>query len=300
VDTVGFIGLGNMGAGMAANIQRAGFPLVVLDARAESMQPFAERGAAIATSPADVARRSDVVLTSLPGPAQVEAVVAGPDGILSGIRPGGVYIDLTTSRPSLIRELAPRFAALGAQAMDAPVSGGKAGAESGKLAIMVGGAAAAFERVRPILEAMGERVIRAGEVGAGSVAKLVHNTIYQGVRQAIAEGLTLGVKAGVEAEPLWECVRSGSVGSMALLHDRIPATVFRDEYTPRFALALAYKDLVLAHELAEEFAVPMPLSAVAESVAAEGMERGWGDLDTQVLFRLQEEAAGVDVRVPPR
>jgi 3-hydroxyisobutyrate dehydrogenase len=296
--TVGFIGLGNMGAAMAGNIRKAGFTLVVHDLRAEAARRLAEGGARIAASAAEVARQSDVTLTSLPGPPEVEAVATGAGGLLEGIAPGGVWIDTSTSRPTLIRSLEPRFRAKGAHVLDAPVSGGKSGAESRNLAVMVGGERAVFERVRPVLDAFGDKVFYAGAIGAGCVAKLVHNMIGHSVRQAIAEGLTLGVKAGVEAEALWECIRRGALGRMSYLHEGVPRTVFRGEYRPTFSLALARKDIGLATELAREYQVPMPMTNLAEQIAIEAVNRGWADQDNNVVFRLQEEAAGVEVRAP--
>jgi len=296
--TVGFIGLGNMGAAMAGNIRKAGYALVVHDVRADAARRLAEGGARIGSSPAEVARQSDVTITSLPGPPEVEAVATGAGGLLEGIAPGGVWIDTSTSRPTLIRSLEPRFRAKGAQVLDAPVSGGKAGAESRNLAVMVGGERVVFERVRPVLDAFGDKVFYAGAIGAGCVAKLVHNMIGHSVRQAVAEGLTLGVKAGVEAEALWECIRRGALGRMSYLHEALPRTVFRGEYPATFSLALARKDIGLATELAREYQVPMPLTNLAEQIAIQAVNRGWADQDNNVVFRLQEEAAGVEVRAP--
>jgi 3-hydroxyisobutyrate dehydrogenase len=150
-----------------------------------------------------------------------------------------------------------------------------------------------------VLDAFGDKVFYAGAIGAGSVAKLVHNMIGHGIRQALAEGLTLGVKAGVEAEVLWECVRRGAVGRMHYLHEALPATMFRDSYTPAaFTLALARKDLGLATELAREVEVPVPVADLVERLVVEGLARGWGELDNNVVVRLQEEAAGAPVRAP--
>jgi 3-hydroxyisobutyrate dehydrogenase-like beta-hydroxyacid dehydrogenase len=299
METVGFIGLGNMGSGMAGNIQKADYPLVVYDISSATATPFVEQGARLAASPAEVARLSDVTFTSLPGPAEVEAVALGPQGILEGIRPGGIYVDLSTSRPTLIRQIEPRFRDQGAHVLDAPVSGGKSGAATRNLAVMVGGEQAIYERIKPILDAFGDKVFYAGSIGAGSVCKLVHNMIGHGIRQAIAEGLTLGVKAGVDAETLWECVRRGSTGRMRTLHEGLPRTVFRGNFDAAgFALALARKDIALATELGREFNVPMPMANLAEQIAIEGLNRGWEEKDSSVTFLLQEEAAGVQVRAP--
>ncbi|MAM66119.1 MAG: 3-hydroxyisobutyrate dehydrogenase [Chloroflexi bacterium] len=297
METVGFIGLGNMGGGMSVNIQKAGYPMVVYDLREEAAKPLLEGGARLANSPAEVASLCDVTLTSLPGPREVESVSTGPEGVLEGMKPGGIFIDLSTSRPTLIREIEPRFRQKGCHVLDAPVSGGKSGAASGNLAVMVGGEREIFDRVKPILDAFGDKVFYAGEIGAGSVAKLVHNMIGHGVRQAIAEGMTLGVKAGVEAEALWECIRRGSLGRMSGLHEGIARTVFPGEFDPpSFALELSRKDIGLATDLGREFNVPMPVANLAEQIAIQGMNRGWGGRDSSVTFLLQEEQAGVEVR----
>jgi 3-hydroxyisobutyrate dehydrogenase len=299
MDTVGFIGLGNMGGGMAGNIQKAGYPLVVYDTRPEAMRPFLEREARPAKSPAEVAQLSEIIFTSLPGPKEVEAVAIGTQGVLEGIKAGGIYVDLSTSRPTLIRQIEPLFREKGAHVLDAPVSGGKTGAATRNLAVMVGGEREIYERIRPILEAFGDKVFYAGRIGAGSVCKLVHNMIGHGIRQAIAEGLTLGVKAGVEADALWECVRRGAVGRMSGLHEGLPRTVFRGQFEPAsFALALSRKDIALATELGREYNVPMPVANIAEQIAIEAMNRGWADKDSGITFVLQEEAAGVQVRAP--
>lgn len=299
METVGFIGLGNMGGGMSANIQRAGYQLVVYDLREEVTKPLLEGGARLANSPAEVARLSDVTFTSLPGPKEVEEVTLGADGVLEGIRPGSIYVDLSSSRPSLIRRLEPIFRQKDAHVLDAPVSGGKSGADSGNLAVMVGGEEEIYLRIKPILDAFGDKVFYAGAIGAGSICKLVHNMIGHSVRQAIAEGLTLGVKAGVEPEALWESVRRGSLGRMRVLHEGLVRTMFRGEFEPAsFALNLAYKDISLATELAREYNVPMPMSTLAEQIAMQAMNRGWAERDSSVTVLLQEEQAQVQVRAP--
>src|SRR6266705_5657938 len=299
METVGFIGLGNMGMGMGGNIQKADYPMVVFDMRDSAMQPFVKNGARSASAPAEAARLSDVVFTSLPGPKEVEQVATGAGGVLEGIKPGGIYVDLSTSRPTLIRQIEPLFRQKGAHVLDAPVSGGKSGAATRNLAVMVGGERAIYERIKPILDAFGDKVFYAGAIGAGSVCKLVHNMIGHGIRQAIAEGLTLGVKAGVDVETLWECVRRGSTGRLRYLHESVPRNVFRQDYdNPSFMLALARKDIALANELGREFQVPMPIANLAEQIAIQGMVRGWGDRDSSVTFMLQEEAADVQVRAP--
>lgn len=299
METVGFIGLGTMGTGMAANIQKAGYPLVVYDVRGEAASPFLDGGAQLASSATEVARLSDVIFTSLPGPKEVEEVVTGSAGILQGITEDSVYIDLSTSRPTLIRQLEPLLRGKGAHVLDAPVSGGKKGADTGTLALMVGGDLEIYERVKILLEILGDKVFYAGTIGAGGICKLVHEMISHSVREAIAEGFTLGVKAGVDTISLWECVRRGALGQMSELHQGIPKTVFQGKFEPPgFALALARKDIGLAVELGHEYGVPIPIAELAEQRKAQGMDRGWGPKDSQITFLLQEELAGVQVRAP--
>ena len=299
METVGFIGIGNMGSGMSNNIQSAGYPMVVYDVREAATKPLLDGGARLAGSPAEVARLSDVTFTSLPGPKEVEEVGVGPEGILEGIKADGIYVDLSTSRPTLIQQMAPRFLEIGAHVLDAPVSGGKSGAATGNLAVYVGGDREVYQRVKPILDAFGNNVLYCGELGSGSVCKLVHNMISASVRQAIAEGLTLGVKAGVEPRVLWEGVRRGDLGRMSILHELLPRTVLRSHFAPPlFALSLLRKDVGLATELGTEYDVPLPIANLTEQTIVQAMNRGWQDRDSIITFLLQEEAAGVEVRAP--
>jgi 3-hydroxyisobutyrate dehydrogenase len=197
--------------------------------------------------------------------------------VLEGINAGGMYVDLSTSHPTLIRQIEPLFRQKGASVVDAPVSSEKTGAATRNLAVMVGGERAIYERIKPILEAFGDKVFYARSIGARSVCKLVHTMIGHGLRQAIAEGLTLGVKAGVEADTLWECLRRRVVGRMSGLHEGLPRTVFRGKFEPAsFALALSRKDIALATELGRESHVPMLVANIAGQIAIQAMSRGWG------------------------
>ncbi len=298
METIGFIGIGSMGLGMSRNIRRAGYPLVVHDIREDVLTPLLEGGARIASSPAEVASLSDVVFTSLPGPREVEEVAIGREGLLDGIKKGGVYVDLSTITPSLIRRIEPLFRKKGANVLDGPVSGGKVGAETRNLAIMVGGDHAVYERIKPILDSFGDKVFYAGDIGCGAIAKLVHNMISMTMSRVLAEGMTLGVKAGIEPRALWECVRRGAVGRMSQLHIALPRTALQGKFDPpNLALKLARKDVALATELGREVDVPLPFANLAEQVMIRALNRGWGDRDSSVPWLLQEENAGVEVRV---
>jgi 3-hydroxyisobutyrate dehydrogenase len=190
---VGFIGLGIMGASMASNVQKGGHELIVHDIRAEAAKPHLAAGAVWARTPREVAEASEVVLTSLPGPPEVEAVALGENGLLAGLAPGQAYFDLSTNSPTVVRRIHATFARRGVPVLDAPVSGGPRGARTRKLAIWVGGDETVFQHFKPVLDAMGDQVRRVGDVGAGSVAKLVHNMTTYCVQTALAEVFTLGV-----------------------------------------------------------------------------------------------------------
>ena len=298
METVGFIGLGAMGGPVAGHIQRAGYPMVVYDLRDEAMHSFLARGATAANSVAELAGRSDVMITALPMPADVERVACGKDGIIEGIRPGSVFVDISTSPPSLIRGLEPLFRDKGASVLDAPVASGQPGAARGVHEVMAGGEPETFERVKPILSAFGDQVLYAGPLGSGSICKLVHQMIGSSVSQAIAEGLSLGVKAGVEPKVLWECVRRGMMGRMHVLHYQVPQTVFRGRFeTETFTLKLLRKDVRLATDLGRELNVPLPVANIVEQILVAAVNRGWGDKAAYtVTFQLQEEAAQVQIR----
>jgi len=294
---IGFIGLGNMGGPMALNLIKAGHQLIVHDVRRQAAAPHLERGAKWADSPKAVAREAEMILTSLPGPKEVEAVALGPDGILQGAVTGTVYADLSTGSPTVMRRLHAAFKDKGVHLLDAPVSGGVWGAQRGTLQVMVGGDESIFNEVKGVLQAVGDKVGYMGPIGSGTIAKLVHNMISITVRQLVAEGFTLGVKAGVKPEALLEAVRGASFGQGLLLSQMLPNVVFKGEFdTVRFALKLARKDIGLATELAREYEVPMPMATLGEQVMIEALARGWGDRDSTAPWLLQEEAAGVQVR----
>jgi 3-hydroxyisobutyrate dehydrogenase len=293
---VGFIGLGTMGASMASNVQKGGHALVVHDLRAEAAAPHLAAGAVWAKTAREVAEASDVVLTSLPGPVEVEAVALADDGLLAGLSAGKAFVDLSTNSPTVVRRLHARFAERGVPVLDAPVSGGPRGARTRKLAIWVGGDEAVFQRVKPVLDAMGDQVVRVGDIGAGSIAKLVHNMTTYCVQTALAEVFTLGVKAGVEPIDLWQAVRYGATGRQRTF-DRLADGFLRGAYDPpNFALRLAHKDVSLAVALGREHRVPMRIANLVLEEMTEALNRGWADRDSRSPMLLQEERAGVRVR----
>ena len=294
---VGFIGLGTMGGSMAYNILQGGNELVVHDIRRESATRHLEAGAVWADTPREVAEASEIVFTSLPGPTEVEAVALGEDGLFQGLTEGKVYLDLSTSTPGLIRRIAEQAAARGIHVLDAPVSGGPKGAESGRLAIWVGGDKEVFDRCKPVLDSFGDAAYYVGPVGAGSVAKLVHNCAGYVVQCALAEVFTMGVKAGVEPLALWQAVRKGARGRRGMFEGLAEHLLPGKFDPPDFALRLARKDVDLAVGVGREFDVPMRLANLALQELTEAMNRGWGDRDSRVAMLLQEERSGVEVRV---
>jgi 3-hydroxyisobutyrate dehydrogenase len=296
---VGFIGLGTMGASMATNLQRAGHALVVNDLREEAASPHLAAGAEWADTPRLVAASVEVVLTSLPGPPEVEHVALGEDGLLAGLRPGTAFIDLSTNSPSLLRALHARFGERQIEVLDAPVSGGPAGARSGQLAVWVGGDEAVFRRYKPLLDAVGDQVMYVGPIGAGLVTKLVHNCAGYAIQAVLAEVFTLGAKAGVEPLALWQAVRQGALGRRRTF-DRLTEQFLPGMFEPpSFALRLAHKDMLLATDLARELLVPMRLSDLALEDLTEALNRGWGGRDSRAAMLLQEERAGARIQVEP-
>lgn len=292
---VGFIGLGTMGASMALNARAAGHELVVHDLRKEAAKPHLAAGASWTEDIAEVGRAADVVLTSLPGPREVEAVA---ESLLPNMRRGTAWFDLSTNSPSVVRRLHQRFAERGIAVLDAPVSGGPRGAKTRKLALWVGGDRATFDRCRPVLDAIGDQVRYIGAIGAGSVAKLVHNCAGYAMQCALAEVFTMGVKAGVDPLPLWAAIRQGSLGRMRTF-ERMGGQFLQGKFDPPdFALKLAHKDVTLATELARELGVPMRLANMTHAEMTEALNRGWENRDSRVFLLLQEERAGVDIKVP--
>ena len=296
---VGFIGLGTMGAHMARNLQKAGTKLVVHDARRAAAEPHLAAGAVWAESPRKVAEAAEAVFTSLPGPPEVEAVALGADGLAAGLRKGAAYFDLSTNSPTVVRRIHAAFAERGLHMLDAPVSGGPKGAESGKLALWVGGEQAIFDRHKSLLDAMGDRARYVGPIGAGSVAKLVHNCAGYALQTVLAEVFTLGVKGGVEPLALFEAIRQGAQGRRRTFDGVVDQFLPNVYDPPSFALKLAHKDVTLAAALGRELGVPMRLCNMALEEMTEAMNRGWAHRDSRVAMLLQEERAGVSIQVEP-
>lgn len=297
---IGFIGLGMMGAGMASNLQKAGHDLVVHDLTRQAASRHLAAGAIWAETPRAVAEQCDLVFTSLPTPPDVQKVGTGPDGLVAGFRPGAAWFDLSTNAVDVVRALHATFAEKGIDFLDAPVSGGPRGANSGRLAIWVGGNQAVYDKYHAVLSAMGDQAAYIGPIGAGSIAKLVHNATSATMNVLLAEVFTMGIKAGVEPLDLFKAVRQGATGRSRTF-DRLADHFLTGSYDPAdFALRLIHKDVSLACQLARDVQVPMRLTNMALMELTEALNRGWGQRDSRVGALLQQERAGIPpITVPP-
>lgn len=292
---IGFIGIGNMGRPMAQHILEAGYDLVVNDLRKKAAQYLLKKGAQWKDTPKEIAETCQIVFSSLPAPHDVEEVVYGANGLMSGWKRGDIYVDMTTNSPTIIRRIAEDAKAKGVEVLDTPVSGGTKGAEDGTLTFMVGGNESCLQKVREILKTMGTSIFHVGDIGCGNVVKLVNNIIATTCHLITAESMVLGVKAGVNAEKLREVIVA-STGNNWWLEHLYPRTVMQGDFEPGFRIALAIKDIGLALDLGRELGVPQPIAAVTEQRFLEAKAAGLGDKGTQALILRLEELAGVQVR----
>jgi len=298
MERVGFVGLNTIGGAIAKNILKGGYPLMVHDIRPAAVQPLIGESCQAAQSAAEIARQCRIIFTSLPGPPEVEEVALGASGLLHGVHAGSIYVDLSSSNPDLIRRIAAAFLPCGAQVMDAPLIVGKNGLAHRNVEVLASGPPEGYEQVKPLLDLFADTVVHVGELGTGTVIKLAHNLVRRGIGLAIGEGIVLGAKAGVDPELLWDCMRWGLDVQLHQLAKTFSDTVFRGgfEAPGSFNIALSRKDVGLATELARQHSVPMPIAALVEQIMVQAVGRGWSDQSTASLFRLQEEAAGIEVR----
>ena len=290
---LGFVGTGTMGAPMAGCLLDAGHRLTVYDIRAEATADLRERGARPAQNPAAVARQSEVVFTSLPGPQEVETAVLDPAaGILAGLQAGSAFIDTTTNAPAVARRLAEACRARNVDMLDAPVSG-----RPPAMTVMVGGEAGVFEKYRPLLAAMAGNICHVGPAGAGCIAKLV--TQYLGYTNFVAalEGMLIGAKAGIDLAQLARIVPLSAGASRTF--DNIPRSVLTGSFTAGGTLDIVAKDLALACELAREVAAPAQLGLLAHDVLHRAQTQGWGQQGFPVVAKILEAMAGVELRATP-
>jgi len=289
-DKAGFVGLGIMGRPMASNLKRAGHELFVHARRAESMEPLVAAGAITCASPAEVARQADVVFTMVSDTPDVEQVILGPDGVLEGVRPGSVVVDMSTISPAATRGMAARLREQGAEMLDAPVSGGEAGAIEGVLSIMVGGTDAAFQRVLPLFQVMGRNIVHVGENGAGQVCKACNQIAISQTMAGVAEAILMARASGVDPEKVRAALLGGSANSKVLeIHGK---RMIDADYAPGFKAALHRKDLRIVLEAAYELGIALPGTALVAQYLNALMGSGLGDLDSSALLRVLESDGG--------
>lgn len=297
-EKVGFVGLGIMGGPMARNLALAGYELVLYNrTRSKAEELAAEVGAKVAEIPKEVARSSGVIFTMLPGPPEVEEVVAGEDGLLEGAGEGSLIIDMSTSSPVLARELARIARKRGVGMLDAPVSGGDVGAEEGTLSIMVGGDKEDFERARPLFEVMGETVTHVGPSGTGQLVKAANQIVVALVIEAVSEALVLGSRGGVAPEKILEVLSGGLAANKVMEVKR--EKFLNHDFEPGGKVEFHRKDLRIALEAGREYGVPLPVTAVVYQMFEALMAEGRGGLDHSSLLTVIEDLAQCRVASPP-
>jgi len=293
---IGFIGLGIMGRPMSRNLLKGGYSLVVYDIVSAGVAEIVTAGAEKGESCADVASRAEIVITMLPDGPDVEKAVLGPAGLLEGAKAGTIVVDMSSISPIVAQNVAAACAAKGVQFLDAPVSGGEPKAIDGTLAIMVGGDAAIFEKVQPILSKMGASVTLTGAVGAGNVTKLANQIMVACNIAAMGEALVLATRAGLDPEVVFNAVKGGLAGS-TVLNAKAPMVINRN-FKPGFRINLHQKDLRNALLAAESMKVSLPFTSLVQQMLMALMNDGKGNLDHSAIVTFIEEMAGIEVKKP--
>jgi 3-hydroxyisobutyrate dehydrogenase len=289
---VAFIGLGTMGAGMAINILKAGHDVSVHNRTREREEAVAKEGATRAQSPKEAASGAEIIVTIVSDTPDVAEVVLGANGIIQGAAEGSIVIDMSTISPAATRQMAEELSKKSIKMLDAPVSGGPEGAQNGTLAIMVGGDAADFKRALPILDAMGKTVTHVGPIGAGQITKAINQIIISGTYLTVAEGLTLGIKAGLDMQKVIQAI-SGGAASSWVLHNR-GINVVNNTYPLGFRVKLHHKDLRIALDTARELEVTLPATALVMQIENGLIARGYGDDDVSAIGRAIREQSGLE------
>ncbi|NTV99904.1 MAG: NAD(P)-dependent oxidoreductase [Oscillochloris sp.] len=292
-EQIGFIGLGIMGRGMASNLLRAGFALTVWNRTASRMDALVSAGATAAASPAEVAERSDIIITCVSDTPDVLAVTLGEGGLIHGVRSGALVIDMSTVSPQAEREIAAALAARGVDHLDAPISGGSEGAAKGTLSIMVGGDAAQVQRAMPAFQAMGKTITHVGDHGAGQTVKLVNQILVVGTMLAVSEALVFAQASGVDLEKTLSAVMPGAAGSW-MLANRGPQVITRD-WRPGFTIDLQQKDLRLVLEAADQVGSPVPTTATIFQMYRTLQAAGLGSEGNHALIKALERMSGIEV-----
>lgn len=290
---IGFIGIGLMGSRMCKCILKAGYTVTVTDVNEEAVKELESAGANWKHTPKEVAQASDVIITMLPNSQVVEAVVLGKNGLIEGFKKSDVLIDMSSSLPSSTRMLAEKLEIKGVEMIDAPVSGGPSGAESGTLSVMVGGKEQVFNEIKPILDVLGSKVFYIGGIGAGHVTKAVNNALYATTLVAACETITLGVKAGIDPSKLIEVI--GSCSGQCYASNKFKNYTLKRNFKPGFALDLLAKDVDIALTMSSEMKVPMVTSHTAREFLMMGQQKGFGKDDNTRIIEMLEELVGVRV-----
>jgi 3-hydroxyisobutyrate dehydrogenase len=290
---IGFIGLGIMGKPMCANLLKAGYSLTVWNRSQPGINEVVGYGASAGSTPADVAAKSDVIITIVTDSPDVQRVVVGPDGVIEGAKAGSVVIDMTTMSPSVTREIAAALAEKGVDMLDAPVSGGDVGAKNGTLSIMVGGKAEIFEKCLPVFQAMGKNIIHIGDHGAGQTAELCNQIAVAVNMLAGCEALLFAAKSGIDPKKMLDAISAGAAGSWMI--SNLAPRIVKGDHAPGFMIKLAQKDLRLVLEAANEMELPLPGTALMNQIWRAVQADGGGDLGTQAAIQPLEKWANTTV-----
>jgi len=290
-DRVGFVGLGTMGAAMAAQLARSGFSLTVWNRTPGRAGELRALGAVEAGTPRDVAAGSDIVVACVTDSPQVESMLFGPDGLAEGFAQGSLFIDCSTISPDRARHFATRLAAQGVAMLDAPVSGGSEGAKAATLTIFVGGTPSDFERARPVLGAMGRTVTHIGPIGSGQTTKAVNQVILCGTYLGVAEGVVLALKAGLDVTTVMNALNAGAAGSWVLQNRS--AAMIDDLYPLGFRLRLHRKDLAIALDESRNLGASLPVAALTAALEDGLISQGLGDDDISALARAVRQLSGL-------
>jgi len=291
---LGFIGLGIMGKPMAKNLLKAGFNLVVFSRSNGPVEELVKEKALSANSPGEVAEHSEVIITMLPDSPEVEEIILGKDGVIRGTKPGSVVIDMSSINPLVTQEIAKALKEKEVEMLDAPVSGGEIGAIQGTLAIMVGGEEKVFNDCMEIFKAVGKNIVHVGGIGAGGYVKLVNQIIVALNIATVGEAFSLGVKAGLDPQVIYQAIRGGLAGS-SVLEIKAPM-IFGRNFKPGFKIRLHQKDLKNALSTAKDLGVPLPLTSLVQQILISLMTDGRGDEDHSALATFFEKMAKVEIK----
>lgn len=290
---IGFIGIGIMGKPMAKNLIDAGYDLVVHDINREAVKEMTDYGAETASSPKEIAQKSEIIITMLPNSPDVQKVALGKDGLIEGVKEGHIYIDMSSIEPLVAKEVAGKMEEKGVRCLDAPVSGGEPGAIKGTLAVMIGGEEDVFNECREILEVMGKNVIRVGDIGSGQTTKLANQVIVAINIAAMSEAFVLGKKAGVNPKNIYEAIRGGLAGSNVL--DAKAPLIMDRNFKPGFTIDLHIKDLANVFKTSHKLNVPLPLTSIVMEIMQGLKVENFGDADHCAIALLYEKITNTKI-----